>query len=417
MEKNRFLPIILGSDENAYGNARLFAEAYGIKPLMLCKHRLIPTEASRLFDRITIENFDRSEVFKRELLRLLEEKKRKYEAIVVVPCSDYYINLLSEHAADFEKYICNRVVPYDLLCKLNTKDRFYELCDRFGVDYPKTLIVSPEKREGALQDSGFVFPVVVKPENSNAAEYLHCDFKGKKKVFFVNSREEYREIVKEMNRSDYRGNLILQEFIPGGDDAMRVVNTYSGNDGKTRLVSLGQPVLEEYSPSTLGNYAAIISRSEESLCRRISEFLDRLHYTGFANFDLKYDTRTGKYMMFEINCRPGRSSFYVRGAGCNMMKLMTEDAVFGMGGGETVYTDTRALWTAVPKGVLMKYVKNDVLKAEVKELWREGKVSRTLFCPGDMSFERRLRICRYYYGYYRRYSQYYFDKENQKESK
>ena len=57
MEKNRFLPIILGSDENAYGNARLFAEAYGIKPLMLCKHRLIPTEASRLFDRITIECF------------------------------------------------------------------------------------------------------------------------------------------------------------------------------------------------------------------------------------------------------------------------------------------------------------------------------------------------------------------------
>ena len=36
MNGNDFLPVILGSDENAYGNARLFHEAYGIKPLVVC---------------------------------------------------------------------------------------------------------------------------------------------------------------------------------------------------------------------------------------------------------------------------------------------------------------------------------------------------------------------------------------------
>jgi D-aspartate ligase len=30
-----FLPIILGSDENAYGNVRLFREAYGVRPFLL----------------------------------------------------------------------------------------------------------------------------------------------------------------------------------------------------------------------------------------------------------------------------------------------------------------------------------------------------------------------------------------------
>ena len=47
--KHDFLPIILGSDENAYGTARLFAEAYGVQPLLLCTLQLAPTRHSRLF--------------------------------------------------------------------------------------------------------------------------------------------------------------------------------------------------------------------------------------------------------------------------------------------------------------------------------------------------------------------------------
>ena len=47
--KKDFLPIILGSDENAYGTARLFREAYGVTPLLLCTQQLVPTRHSHLF--------------------------------------------------------------------------------------------------------------------------------------------------------------------------------------------------------------------------------------------------------------------------------------------------------------------------------------------------------------------------------
>ena len=40
MKKKDFLPIILGSDENAYGTARLFQEAYHVTPLLLCTQQL-----------------------------------------------------------------------------------------------------------------------------------------------------------------------------------------------------------------------------------------------------------------------------------------------------------------------------------------------------------------------------------------
>lgn len=412
MNNKIFLPIILGSDENAYGNARLFTEAFGVRPVIVCSFQLIPTRESRIFDVITVKDFEKTAVFKNELLRIIGEKKKVFEKIVVIPCSDYYTNLLSELSDVFGEYIENKFIPYDLLCKLNTKDKFYSLCDKYGIDYPKTLIIPADKRESALDGAQIEFPIVVKPENSNATEYLHCKFNGKKKVFFFNNKNEYLSMIGEMNSSGYSGNLIIQEFIPGGDDNMRVINTYSGNDGMTKVVCLGQPVLEEYHPSTLGNYAAIISKNDPSICNKIASFLDELHYVGFANFDLKFDKRTGKYMMFEINCRTGRSSYFVHTAGINMMKVMVEDAVFKNPPEKLIFSEKEALWSAVPKGVLLKYVKNPELKKQIKKLWKNKSFERTLFNPQDMSFKRRLIVYRYYLGYYKSYFKYFFDKND-----
>jgi D-aspartate ligase len=214
-----------------------------------------------------------------------------------------------------------------------------------------------------------------------------------------------------LDGAGYMGKMILQEFIPGGDDAMRVMNCYSDGSGKVRFMCLGQPVLEEYAPSTVGNYAAIVSRSDKEIYRQIENFLNAIGYVGFSNFDMKYDSRTGKYQLFEINARPGRSSFFVRAAGHNLMEYLTEDAVYQREQGETVYNETTALWTAVPKGILRRYVKDQSLKREVLALWKKG-VSRTLFCREETSLKRRLSILRYYFSYYKNFRKYYFDKED-----
>lgn len=420
MDKKDFLPVILGSDENAYGDARLFYEAYGIKPLVLCIHALPPTKGSVIIDFMTVEKLDRDPEFITALRAIFREKSKEYKKFVVVPCADYYVHLLSKHMDELGEYIANPMPRFDLLTELDTKDAFYSLCDKNGMEYPKTLIVSPEERDSVLGRDGLLdrslifFPLVMKPENSNATEYLSCHFEGKKKVYFLNTADEYRAVINGMNSAGYNGNLIIQEFIPGGDDAMRVVNTYSGKDGKTMAVSLGQPLLEEYAPASLGNYAAIISRSDEALCRKIADFLDGIGYTGFANFDIKYDRRTGRYLLFEINCRLGRSSFYVRGAGLNYMKLMTDDAVYGKRPDGVIFTGNTSLWTSAPKGVLKKYVKNPELKRELLSLWRQGRVSRNLFNPKDMGFMRRLRIYRYYFSNYKSFFRYYFDKDENK---
>ncbi|MGO4548879.1 ATP-grasp domain-containing protein [Paenibacillus sp. 2TAB23] len=410
MKSNDFLPIILGSDENAYGNVRLIHEAYQIKPLLLCTRLLIPTMHSKLFDLIQIDRFDHDDVFPDALLSILEKHNAPNRKLVVIACSDYYASMLSRHYSKFKGLIANQFISEALLDTFDTKDKFYTLCEKHGLDYPKTIVCEPHERERALEQMDFQFPIVVKPENSNAIAYLHCHFEGKKKVFFFKTKAEYVSMVNNMNASDYKGKLIIQEFIPGGDSSMRVMNSYSDNNGKVKMMCLGQPVLEEYAPKTLGNYAAIISRSDMDIYQRVKTFLEEIGYVGFSNIDMKYDSRTGKYMLFEINPRLGRSSFFVRAGGLNMMAALIDNVVYGKNA-DCIYSDNIALWTNVPNVVLRKYVTDPTLSAELKKLHKQKKVLKTLWYKKDLNVKRVLRVSRYYFGHINNYRRFYFNKE------
>lgn len=406
-----FLPIILGSDENAYGNVRLIHEAYRIKPLLLCSRLLIPTMHSKLFDLIQIDQFDRDDVFPDALLSILERYAAPGRKLIVIPCSDYYASLLTRHYSKFKGLIVNRFISEELLQTLDTKDKFYQLCEKYGLDYPRTIVCEPHERETALDQMDFDFPIVVKPENSNAYEYLHSDFEGKKKVFFFDNKEQYLTMIRHMNASDYKGKLIIQEFIPGGDSAARVINSFSDNDGKVKMMCLGQPVLEEYAPKTLGNYAAIMSRYDRDLYERVKNFLEEIGYVGFSNMDMKYDCRTGKYMMFEINPRLGRSSFFVRAAGLNMISALVDRVVYEKDE-PCVYGNQTALWTNVPRIVLRKYVREPELAAEIRQMYKQKRVVSTIWYKKDLNIKRILKLSRYYFGHVKNYRRYYFDKSD-----
>ena len=403
--KADFLPIILGSDENAYGNARLFAEGYGAKPLLLCMQRLSASLHSRLFRIEQIPDFCRPEVFVPYLLDVLHREAQNAEKLLVIPCVDYYSELLSKYADRFEGLIANSFLPKPLLDEITGKHRFCELCRTYGLPHPKTLIIPSDQRretEHCLPDN---YPIVLKPENSNASAYLECSFPEKKKVYYIRSRQEYRQIADALDASGYPGALVAQEFIPGGEDTLFTVNSYSDANGAVRAMGMGQVLLTEHDPLMRGNNAAIISRFDESILERLRDFLESIGYVGFANFDLKLDPRTKTPYVFECNPRPARTSFYLRAAGLNIMKVFTEDVVYGHREG-CVFADTTALWRNVPMAVLKRYVQNRELYREAEALEKAGRCMTSRDCPEDRNLLRSLEMLRYDLALARSYRRY-----------
>ena len=205
--------------------------------------------------------------------------------------------------------------------------------------------------------------------------------------------------------SGYPDTMIIQDFIPGDDSYMRVLTNYSDRNGKVKLMCMGHVLLEEHTPHGIGNHAVILNEPCGPIAEKIKAFLEDIGYVGFSNFDIKYDQRDGKYKVFEINCRQGRSNYYVTGAGYNIAKLLVEDRVEGK---ELpfVLADNPSLWRVVPRKVAFAYTVSDYHQ-EMKQLMQQGREVRPLFYDKDKPLMRTLRMEKNLLGHFKKFKQYY----------
>ncbi|OWZ84674.1 ATP-grasp domain-containing protein [Natranaerobius trueperi] len=402
MDKLDFIPIILGSDSNAYGMARSFYEEYQVSSIALGKGQLPPTQNSNIISVEVYKDLDKPDVFQNTLIQKAKELKSKADKLILIASSDNYAELIIRNKEVLEQYYIVPFVSEELMDQLIYKENFYEVCEKYNIDYPKTLICTPEDKDNI--EPSFEFPVVIKA--SDSLSYAVCNFKGKKKAYIVNDKEEFRDVIDKIYLSGYNGNLIIQEYIPGDDSEMRVLNCYSGKDQKVKMMCLGRVLLEDCTPLLVGNYVGIINEYNQHIYNKYKAFLEEIGFEGFANFDMKYDRRDGKYKLFEMNLRQGRSSYFVTGSGYNLARYLVEDRVYNKEQ-EIVFADNEHLWLSVSKGLLLKYLNDKSLQSEVKKLIKQNKYCSTLDYKEDFNMKRFIKNLSYNYEYYKRFKRYY----------
>ncbi len=399
--KNKFLPVILGTDANAYGLARSFHEEYGIKSLAIGKAPLIETKNSKIIDVKIFENLTNPKTFTKVMEKIGTKYKKEYDNLILLSCAEWYTDLIVNNKELLEKYFILPFLNKDLKDKLENKESFYKICEKYNLDYPKTYIVTYKNKNNISLP--FDFPVAIKPASST--DYSKVDFEGKEKSYKAKSKEELEKIIKNIYNSDYRSNIIVQDFIPGNDDTMWVMNCYSNKNGKVKMMCLGRCILEEHTPYGIGNYKALISDGNEKLYKQIKKFLEDIKYVGYSNFDFKYDYRDNKYKLFEINIRQGRSSFFSTAAGCNLSRYVVEDYILNEDK-KTVYNYNKFLWLYTPKKLLKKYVYNKEVLNEAIELIKEKKYTYTLKYSKDFSLYRWFWANRIYMKDYKLFKLY-----------
>lgn len=398
--EREFIPVVLGGDINTYSVARAFYEQYQVKTYVFGKYQTGPSFNSRITVYEGNPAIDTDDYFLNRITKFAQEHSDK--KLLLLGCGDNYVALASKHKTELPPNVIVPYIDFELMDSLQQKKRFYELCEKHGIDYPKTIVY---RREMGLDFAcEFPYPLILKP--SNSITYWEHPFEGQNKIYRIKSRKELEKVITEIYNAGYDDDLIIQDMLPGNDENMRVLTSYSDRNGKVKMMCLGHVLLEEHTPRGHGNHAVIITEPNKELMGRVKKLLEDLHYVGFSNFDIKYDLRNDTYRFFEINTRQGRSNYYVTGSGFNVAKYLVEDYIYNR---ELPYEEATEehLWMTVPRGVAYKHVKNPEYVAKMKKLVSEGKVVNPVFKKGDLKPNRFLRMLKTHLKQYKYFDMYY----------
>lgn len=399
MVNQDFIPVIIGTDINAYHMSASFHEEYQTKPYLIGKINMGFTKYSSIIEQIKlVDHLDDQDTFVNALVTYAKEiPNQEGKKLVLVGTNDHYVRLIIENKQVLSEYYVFSYLNEDLLNQLQNKESFYQLAEEYGIAYPATYFhQAGEPFDIEITD----FPVVVKP--SNGIEYYRNEFPNQEKVYRLESLEDVKDIVQTIEDSGYRDTIIIQDYIPGDDTTMWDAVLYLNQDSQAQFVALGQVALQEHAATAIGNYTSILSRYDRELMENLKNFLESLDYVGFANFDMKYDPRDGKLKVFEVNVRQGRSSYYVTQMGHNLAKYLVDDIIYHKEK-ECVYIDKENLFTIVPRYILRDYIEDEEIKAEANKLIKDKKWGNPLYYKGDKSYMRKLYMAVRQYRYKGKY--------------
>lgn len=398
-----FEVLIVGSDVNAYYLARCTHEAYNKKCYMLIKDHLAYTDHSKIINHIYNPNIWEESSFVNAINDFADTYKSK--RVLVISSNETYAEFLVKNKDSFRQNIVFNYPDFNVIQNLINKEKFYKEYCNMGLYFPKTIYFDLSANNKLHVD--FTYPVIIKP--ANVVLFNHVSFPGKKKIYKIYSEDELNSVIQDIKNSDYNDVLVIQEYIPGDDSHLFDSVVYCDSNSNVKLISFAQIGLQEHNPNMVGNAAVVINGfnsfgvDTSEMIKSIKHFMERIHYRGFAEFDLKYDARDGKFKVLEINARQGRCSYYISPLGYNLVKILVDDLVFHKDMNFSVI-DKKIMLTFVNKKIIRQYISNSEFRKEALRLYKQSV--NPLKYNKDFSIYRSLLYIKRDLNYKKSYADY-----------
>jgi len=234
----------------------------------------------------------------RFLERLLDFGARLGGRPVLVPTSDETALFTAVHGAALaERFVFPRNDP-GLVAGLVSKRGMYGLARAHGVPTPRTLFPqSAADVEAALDD--LAFPVMVK-----GIDGARLEARTGRKMALARDVRELRRLYAALE-DPAAPNLMLQEYIPGGDDQVWIFNGYFDGEARCRAGWTGHKLRQ--FPVHVGCASLGICRANPEVFTLTTEFMRALGYRGVLDIGYRLDPRDGRYKVLDINPRVGQA--------------------------------------------------------------------------------------------------------------
>ena len=218
------IPVFLGADLNCYNFARAFHEAYGVESYAYGRYPMAPTKYSKIIHFTTVPDMDNEDT----MLRILHEfaAQHKGKRLYLFGCTDDYAAMIIRRKAELTEYIAPGPAA-DLYGSIQKKAEFYEVCEKLGIPYPDSKILTAPVDAAELTEDklGFAYPIIVKP--SSSVDYWKHPFDTMKKVYTAATvgtvlpgvtRRSCIELLKDWGYEVVEGKLAIADIMQAARD-------------------------------------------------------------------------------------------------------------------------------------------------------------------------------------------------------
>jgi D-aspartate ligase len=189
--------------------------------------------------------------------------------------------------------------PPGLHRNLTDKRELSALCQRSGI--PSPAIRQVTSREQLLEAAEDVaYPAVLKCIDPVARRQNPAA----RSVTLARSPQQLIEAYDAMDSVVF-GNVMLQEYIPGGTSGAWLFNGYFDRHSRRLFGMTGRKLRQ--SPPESGAATLAVSADQPALIETATSFLSALDYRGVVDMDFHHDPRDDTYQLLDVNPRLGAS--------------------------------------------------------------------------------------------------------------
>jgi D-aspartate ligase len=248
---------------------------------------------------------------------LLDLSKKIGGRPILIPTDDGAASFVEDHAEALRSAFHFQDQLPGLVNSLNSKKEMYFLAKKHGLPTPEAAF--PQSRADVLNFlPGATFPIMLKAIYGSQL----WDASGQK-MFIVRSEAELLEKYDQLEDLA-NPNLMLQEYIPGGDDTIWMFDGYFNNQSDCLFAITGKKI-RQY-PISRGSTSLGICLQSETVERATIEFMKKVGYQGIVDIGYRYDARDGIYKVLDINPRIGSSfRLFVSDNGMDVARALYAD--------------------------------------------------------------------------------------------
>lgn len=227
---------------------------------------------------------------------------------VLIPTSDEYVDLIGQSPRP--NLMHQTSYGSDVVDLLLTKARFYERCDALGLRYPRSVLLGKNRSPEDLDQINL--PALLKPSRMHD----HKTIMQGKKGWILNDTDDLKRHWPQITQ--FPGDLVAQEFIPGPESEIRLVCGTMRAKGEVSSLFTARK-LRQY-PRGIGSASVVQSSHEPEAAEMAINFLRAIGYQGIFGAEMKRHAETGDLYFIEINPRTSLWFSVSEAAGCPVVQ-------------------------------------------------------------------------------------------------